>query len=46
MSRVLLVTEATRTIGEFRRPWVRWLYRAVRVPLPRRGGAGRRAPLA
>lgn len=26
MSRVLLVTEATRTIGEFRRPWVRWLY--------------------
>jgi glycosyltransferase involved in cell wall biosynthesis len=26
MSRVLLVTEATRTIGEFRRVWVRRLY--------------------
>lgn len=26
MSRVLLVTEATRSIGEFRRPWVRRLY--------------------
>ena len=26
MSRVLLVTEATRAIGEFRRPWVRRLY--------------------
>jgi glycosyltransferase involved in cell wall biosynthesis len=26
MSRILLVTEATRTIGEFRRPWVRRLY--------------------
>lgn len=26
MSRVLLVTEATRSIGEFRRPWVRRLH--------------------
>ncbi len=27
MSRVLLVTQSTRSIGEFRRPWVRALYR-------------------
>jgi glycosyltransferase involved in cell wall biosynthesis len=27
MSRVLLVTESPRSIGEFRRPWVRALYR-------------------
>ena len=27
MSRVLLVTHSTRSIGEFRRPWVRALYR-------------------
>ena len=28
MSRVLVVAEASRSIGEFRRPWVRSLYRA------------------
>ena len=28
MSRVLLVAEASRSIGEFRRPWVRKLQRA------------------
>jgi hypothetical protein len=27
MSRILLVTQATRSYGEFRRPWVRALYR-------------------
>jgi glycosyltransferase involved in cell wall biosynthesis len=27
MSRILLVTQATRSYGEFRRPWVRSLYR-------------------
>lgn len=38
MSRALLVTQSTRSIGEFRRPWVRRLFRRYLVSFRRRLG--------